>query len=738
LNLMARRIHIRKKFQLFICVLFIVLLIGLTAGGILIWKAASQLPEWDPAVLSNLKQSSIVYDRDGQEIAQLHNTIKRRSLTSAEIPVLVKKTFVAVEDKRFYHEMGIDPVGIMRAAWHDLEAGGMKEGASTITQQLARNAFLQDPTAKTLTRKIQEAIMAMKLERYYTKDEILTFYLNKIFLGESSYGIEAAAQEYFGKEVTQLDPAEVALLAGLPKSPSEYDPYYHQDEAKARRNTVLEVMRDTGIITGKQYNQYINEPFSYVDKMIKTYGGPQNAVAALDDYRYPSFVDYVVNELETTDQLTEDQIYSGGLKIYTTVDPKIQAAAEAAFRDPANFPKGFDQKLIQGAITVVEPASGDIVAMVGGRNYKFGNFDRAWQAKRQPGSALKPLVDYGPALEKGGFYPGTVLDDMPITFNLGYGQTWSPTDYDSATGGWKGLITMRYALEDSVNVYAAKLLNLIGVDYGWDFAKNKLGLPLTEQDKVLSLALGTAHVSTLDMASAYGIYANNGVRVTTHGVTKVEDSAGQLIVAPKTTSQKVMKSTTAYLINDMLRSVVTNGTGYAAQIGDWAVAGKTGTTSLPSAYGNIIGNPDAWFAGYTPCYAGVVWMGYDSNTDGKHYLQDVYGGGYPALIWKKVMTAALAEKQVQTEFERPAGIVSGKIDRKSGLLPSALTPPQFIQNEIGAEADFPTQVSNIWIEQVDGSTGNPRVFLNLPDRNPLFLWPADEKPYRLPTATPQN
>jgi len=755
---MSRANHSRRrpgnkypKFRVFCYVLLACFTASVICISLFVGIVAYQLPQWDPSVLSNQQQSSIVYDKNGGQIAQLHATENRLSLSSTEIPDLVKKTFVAVEDKRFYQNFGLDPLRIISSAFQDVTSGSAKEGASTITVQLARNAFIQDPTAKTLTRKVQEALIALQLEHYYTKDEILTFYLNRIYLGESAYGIEAAAQTYFDKSVKQLDTAEVALLAGLPQAPSGYDPYYHPDQAKARRDIVLGVMCDAGLSTSSQYAQAKNEPFTYVDQMIQTYGGPQKATAAEGNYKYPSFVDYVVDQLESQYSLTPEQIYNGGFKVYTTVDPKIQTAAEDAFNDPANFPKSVDKTLIQGAMTIIDPTTGAIRSMVGGRNYKFGNFDRAWQAERQPGSTIKPLVVYGPALEKGGYYPGTVLDDMPVTFDLGNGSTWSPTDDDTATAGWKGRITMRYALEDSVNVYAAKLFSLIGVDYGWQFGKDSLGLPLTNQDKVLSLALGTAHVSTIDMASAYGVYANNGVQVSHNAIVKVLDSHGVPIVSPTITHNRVMKESTAYLINDMLRSVVTNGTGYAAQIGAWAVAGKTGTTSLdPQKYGYKSGNPDAWFAGYTPTYAGVVWMGYDADPDGQHYLHNVYGGSYPAQIWKKVMTVALEGEKVQTEFPRPAGIVSGQIDAKSGLLPSSLTPPQFIQTEIAAQNDFPTLVSNVWVQgYVNPKKSTPsvgkdapnigaQVYLDLTDRDPAIPWPTDEAPYRMPLEDTQN
>ncbi|TGE31059.1 PBP1A family penicillin-binding protein [Desulfosporosinus sp. Sb-LF] len=715
----------------------------LISVAIFVGIAAATTPKWDPAALDDQKQTSYVYDKDNIQITQLHGLVNRQVVQASKIPDLIKKTFVAVEDKRFYQHFGVDPIRIVGSALNDIRSGSAKEGASTITIQLARNAFIEDPTAKTLTRKIQEAILAIQLEHEYTKDEILTFYLNKIFLGESSFGIQAAAQTYFGKDLGDLKPEEVALLAGLPQAPSQYNPYVHPEAANNRRNIVLGVMRDAGIISANEYTQKKDTPFSYVETMKKNRSGAQKITITETNNKFPYFVNKVVDELETTYNLTDQQIYSGGLRIYTTVDSKIQSAAEAAFADPANFPKGINNTKVEGAMTIIEPSTGAVQAMVGGREYTAGGWNRAWQSKRQPGSTIKPLVVYGPAIEKGGYFPGTVLDDMPVRYG-----TYTPTDFDTIDKGWKGLITMRYALEDSVNVYAVKLLNLIGVDYGWKFGKDNLGLPLEQGDRNLTLALGTPLVSTLDMASAYGVYANNGVSVTDHTIVKVLDAKGNTLITPKITKNRVMKETTAYIINDMLRSVVTDGTGVSAQIGNWAVAGKTGTTSLdPNKYGNKSGNPDAWFAGYTPNYAGIVWMGYDSDPDGQHYLRNVYGGSYPAQIWKKVMTVALQDLPVQSKFTMPSGIISGSFDTKSGLLPGSLTPSAFIETEIAAQGDFPTRVSDVWMQKdVDADRPNilaapgskntlTKTFLHLPSRDPSWQWPSNEAPYRPPTES---
>ncbi|MBE3136797.1 MAG: transglycosylase domain-containing protein, partial [Thermoplasmata archaeon] len=326
----------------------------LISVAIFVGIAAASTPKWDPALLLNPKQTSFLYDKDNVQYAILHGVVNSQPVISSNIPDLVKKTFVAVEDKRFYQHFGVDPIRIIGSVLNDIRSRSAKEGASTITIQLARNAFIEDPTAKTLTRKIQEAILAIRLEHEYTKDEILTFYLNKIFLGGSSLGIQAAAKTYFGEDIKNLKPDQVALLAGLPQAPSQYNPYFHPDAAKTRRTIVLGVMRDAGIITAKEYNTYKDAPFTYVDTMNKTLGGAKKTTVSDTITKYPAFVDYVIEELESTYNLTPDQIYSGGYKIYTTVNPKIQGAVESAFADPANFPKGFDDTLIQGAMTVIE------------------------------------------------------------------------------------------------------------------------------------------------------------------------------------------------------------------------------------------------------------------------------------------------------------------------------------------------------------------------------------------------
>lgn len=745
-----RRISpLKKKNRKLTLKLFLITLLGVfifssVGVGAYTINAALKTPEWAPHILADQKESSIVYDKDGTPIAQLHASENRLLVEFEDIPDLVRDTFIAVEDKRFEDHYGADPIRILKAAWNNFKAGKVVEGGSTITIQLAKNAFIENPTAKKLDRKIQELVLALQIERTYTKDEILSFYLNRIFFGESSFGIRTAAQTYFGKDLNDLNPAEVALLAGLPKGPSIYDPYYYPENAKERRNLVLGVMRDNAIISQAEFEEYKEEPFTFVEQVQANQAEVEIEISTRNK-KHPYFVDYVISELEDKHGLSPDQIFNGGLHIYTTVDTKIQTAAEASFADPANFPKSVSDIPVQGAMTVLEVETGAITAMVGGREYTARGLNRASQSKRQPGSAVKPLLVYAPALERGGYFPGTVFDDMPVEYDDGRGGVWAPVNYDTQTAGWSGLITMREAVRNSVNVYAVKLMDSIGVDYAWQFGKNNLGLPLAEKDKVLSLALGTTHFSTLDMASAYSTFPNNGIKTDPYSVTKVVSSDGDTLIETVPTTERVMKETTAYLMNDLLRTVVTSGTGTRARIGNWYIGGKTGTTSLDQdLYGRKTGNPDAWFAGYSPKYTGVVWMGYDKDPDLKHYMYQVYGGNLPATIWKNVMTVAHEDLPVQSTIPRPQGITSVKFDRKSGLLPSSLTPEQFVSTEICASDSVPTSVSDVWIEvNVDplnpdllapeGSPYTTRLVLNLPDRPEDEVWPADEEPYKMPT-----
>lgn len=686
----------KRKLNVFRAVLLTLLVLGVIlvgAGAGFAIGIFRTMPGWQPDNFK-LDMTTFVYDRNNQLVGELHGEQNRVVVPLDKIPVNLQNAVIATEDARFYQHHGIDLKAILRAAIINLRHGSIQEGASTLTQQLARNAFIENPQ-RTFKRKIQEALMAIQLERMYTKKEILEKYLNIVYLGPGTYGVEAAAQYYFGTDVQNLDLAQSAMLAGIIQSPGNYNPFVKGNEqaAKDRQAVVLDNMVKYGYITQEQANQAKAEKLTF----------KESKKAPVD--KYPYYIDAVVEEasrLLESNGIESSELYRGGLKIYTALDPAIQTEMEQVYQDKNNFPPSAKDRQIESAMVVLDPHTGEVRGLVGGRDYTTRRgFNRAIQAERQPGSTIKPLVVYAPALEKG-YPPAYVIDDVPTTFP-GSPKPFTPRNYD---GRYRGLISMREALRWSVNVAAVKMLNTIGVDTGYDFGL-RLGLPLKPEDRNLSLALGglTTGVSPLEMAAAYGTFANQGVYITPHLITRITDHNGRDLIVVNPQKQAVMSEQSAYLMTDMLETVVTSGTGTRAQIGRPA-AGKTGTTSLPETpeFKNLNGEKDAWFVGYTPELVGAVWMGYD-QTDPQHYLKSVAGGGYPALIWKKVIGAALKDKPVQ-DFPRPAGIIYADVDAKSGLLPSDLTPKEFIVKEIFTQSMLPTKVSDVWVQvQIDPTTG---------------------------------
>ncbi|MCW2276773.1 PBP1A family penicillin-binding protein [Heliophilum fasciatum] len=668
-----------KRLSMLLITITLVITLGVGSGLVFAW--ATEAPSFDPNEL-DVQTTSVLYDMNQEEFARLHAGENRTLVQLKDIPLVLRQAFLATEDSNFYEHHGVDFIALARAAVANVTGGFGAQGASTITQQLVKNAYLTPE--KTLKRKVQEMVLSFQLERKFSKDEIFQMYLNRIFFGEGAYGAQAASQTFFGKNVGDLTLSEAALLAGLPNAPSRWSPYRNPDLAEQRRQLVLSRMVQRGYITPAEGEAAKKAPPRLLDRPKRTVAG--------NDLRYPYFVDAVIEECIDKYGISEDLLYKGGLKIYTTVDPRAQKAAEAALADKANYPPAKDNVPVQAAIAVIDNNTGEARAIVGGREYYARRgFNRATALKRQPGSVFKPIAVYGPALEMGKT-PATVLDDVPVKYG-----SYEPGNYD---GSYRGLITMREATQFSVNVYAVKMLNEIGVQKGFNFAKD-LGINHLDEknDMVLGLALGGMSQGTnpLDMAGAYSAFANQGVWNRPHLVTKIVDSKNTPVVDAKPNQKKVMKETTAYLMTNMLETVVKAGTGTKAQL-DRPVAGKTGTTELSQdipQFKGVTGNKDAWFAGYTPELTGVVWMGYD-DTDRNHYLYKTYGGSYPAQIWRSVMSKALQGVPIKP-FARPGGITEVAVDIKSGLLPSALTPPQFIRTELMAENTVPQETSNVWV-----------------------------------------
>lgn len=714
--------------------------VGLVAG------AMRDLPPVEEVDDRIAPETSFLYDRDGNLITELHGAENRISLSYDQIPENVVNAFVAIEDERFFSHFGVDPIGIARAALNNLR-GGDRQGASTITQQLARNLFPEEIGFEiSLRRKIQEALMAIQLERRFHKERILEMYLNQIFLGHNAYGIEAGAQVYFNKTAADLELHEAAMLAAIVKGPAVYDPVDNPDATRDRRNLVLDAMAAQGYITSQQAEAAKRRPLGVVEELRRA-----------SDYPYPHFVDFVVRQLldrfqahyqeqglarDEAAQRAAQRVYGGGLHVYTTLDTRLQELAEAAVREvmDRDFPiDPEDDNPKEAAVVTLDVGTGEILAMVGGRRHETRlDFNRAWQARRQPGSAAKPLFVYAPALLNG-WTAGSVVDDAPVEFQIAGSAPYFPRNYNR--NEFRGLMTVREAVRLSQNIPAVKILNAIGVETGVRFAQ-RLGLDTLDLDPSdgksdlnLSSALGglTHGVTLLDLAEAYATFANLGVRQEPYAIRRVVDRYDTVVLEPARDREQevVMEPEVAWLMNDLLKNVVyphrlgIDGTGRGAKLqADGAarpVAGKTGTTS---------DHKDVWFVGYTTQLITAVWIGHDQPVSMQGQTSS---GSHPVEIWRKVMEPAHEGLPVE-DWAEPAGIVRARICKQSGQLPGPYCPDTQQYTEVFLRGTEPTEFSEIWkpftVCQEDptflyqpGCTCTPveQVFL---DRPPVEFEPA--------------
>lgn len=557
--------------------------------------------------------SSQIYDVNKVEIANVHAAENRVPVKLTEVPKELQNAFIAVEDARFYEHHGIDVIGIMRAVVVNLTNRGVSEGGSTITQQLAKNAYLTQD--RTLHRKIQEVFLALQLEQKYTKQEILEAYLNQIYFGQGAYGVQAAAKTYFNKDVKDLTLNECAMLAGIPKSPNYYSPFVNLSAAKDRKSTVLDQMEKYGYISSSTAAKTKTEEL----QLAKPSEQKNDTPAAY-------FIDYVTQIItdELGDQFGNDAVYKDGLKIYTTLDIEMQNAAEEAMKQLPTFSEDENGiKQPQCAIVAVDPNTGEIRAMVGGRG--TDQFNRATMAERQPGSAFKPFV-FATALEKD-YSPSSVIDDTPYKDKTG----WNPQNYDRQ---FHGQVTLRQVAVNSLNVPTIKIAEKVKIENVIDYAE-KMGITTlvkndTQGDYNLATALGglTRGVTPLELTAAYGTFANGGEYVKPFAILAIEDRDGKVVYHAKEPKHtRVLKKETATQLTSMLMDAVQYGTGAAANIGR-PMAGKTGTTN---------DSHDAWFVGYTPDIVAGIWIGNDNNTS----LGTMTGGTVPARLWKAFMQKAV-------------------------------------------------------------------------------------------------
>jgi len=619
--------------------LVVVLVSGLGVAASAVWVLTilpGSLPSVTQLETFDASEGTKVYDDNDELITEFH--VERRIFVPlTQIPKTLRDAIIATEDARFYSHHGVDPTGIARAVYQNFRRGRIVEGGSTITQQLAKVLFLTPD--KSLERKLKEAVLALELERRYSKDRILEMYLNQIYFGHGAFGVEAAARTFYGKGVSELSLPECTLLAGLPKAPTTYSPFEHPEAAKRRRATVLSRMVDVGAIASPLAKKTADSPLGLI---------PPERRRTTGQY----YLEYVQQQLEA--QYGADLVFKGGLQVYTTLSPVMQVKAERALREGL---KALESRRVaaakdgaappperpEGALLTIEPQTGYIKAMVGGYDFFKSEFNRAVQARRQPGSAFKAFV-YLAALESGQT-PASVVDDSPVEFPAGRnGKAWKPDNYDRK---FRGPITYQQALEESVNVAAVKVLEKNGVRRTVDLAR-RLGVesPLGEN---LSIALGTSDLTLLEITSAYGALANQGSWVRPSAIRYVLDSQRKLLEENTPQAKQVVSPELAYVMTSMLRGTIERGTGAAARALGRPAAAKTGTTN---DYSN------AWFIGYTPQLATGVWVGYDRP---RSLGKDETGSRVAVPIWTAFMQEALAGTPPE-DFPIPERVVLVPVD----------------------------------------------------------------------------
>ncbi|EGL83860.1 penicillin-binding protein, 1A family [Caldalkalibacillus thermarum TA2.A1] len=584
-----------------------------------------------------MQETTVIYSADGDIIDHIHEGQNRTFIPIEELPPYLLQAFIAVEDQRFYQHFGFDLKRIAGAIVANIRNRSYVEGASTITQQLARNLYLDH--SKTWERKLKEALYTIQLELHLSKTEILEHYLNQIYFGHSAYGVEAAANLYFGKSARELTLAESALLAGIPKGPRYYSPLLNYANAKSRQELILHLMEEQGYITAAEREEALAAPLT----LISPEKHRQDANLA------PYFRDFVRQQTLERYGITEDVFDHGGLRIYTTLDADMQRLAENLFERhlPADRP-------LQGALLAIDPRTGYIKAMVGGRNYGQSQFNRVL-AERQPGSSIKPFLYYM-ALEHG-FTPVTLMKSEPTTFTYDNGRaTYTPRNFNDRYAN--DYITLEQAIARSDNIYAVKTIMHVGEE-NFVHTLHRFGFERTFQP-LPSLALGAQNVTLLEMVKGYSAFANQGVQAEPLAITRIEDRNGNVLVEEHPRLESILEPNNTFILNRMLEHVFAEGgTAYrVASVLNRPAAGKTGSTDT-----------DAWMIGFTPQLAAGVWVGYDQN----RLINHNNDGRLAATIWAHFLEGALAG-QPPVLFPVPDGVVGAYINPENGLLATEHCP----------------------------------------------------------------
>jgi penicillin-binding protein 1A len=669
------------------------LVAGLVAGT---WQSVcrdcpsiAQIYVWEPV------RATKILDHEGTLVTELYQE-RRTPVDIASLPPYVPHAFVSIEDKRFYKHNGFDLMGMARAARNLVLRFGVHGGGSTITQQLARHMFTENIGFErrllrgALTRKLKELKVARELENVYSKDQILAAYINQVNYGHGWFGIETAAQHFYGKPAVELNPAEAALLAAVINLPSAYDPFAHPERALRRRNLVLQQMAKQKYLTDAEAKQWSETPLPESPK-----GGDEARLA-------PYFVEWVRNQL---DQRFGSQLYRSGLRVYTTLDVDLQRAAQEAmdsgfvriervpsFRHPkyADVIAQKDRKqdnqtlYLQGLFIALDPQNGEVRALVGGRDFKDSKFNRATQALRQPGSVFKPFVMT--AAVAGGIPVSHMQVDSPFSMPNVDGTLWEPENYDP---DYRGAINMRETLKHSVNIPTIKLGLEVGMESVVQYAR-RMGIR-TQLPPFPAVSIGAADVYAMQVAEAYSVFATTGYRPTVRAILRVEDAQGRVLVPEsKPQVEQVLDSATTAIVRDLLRDALDHGTGYPARDPgqgnlpyEIPAAGKTGTTN---------DNTNIWYAGFTPNLVGVVWFGFDRP---RKILPSASGGVYAAPVWGRFMRAAYygegAKVPRPADWQWPSTVTTRRIDRTTGKLANEFCPLDVVYDEVFTKGSEPTE-----------------------------------------------
>lgn len=636
------------------------LLIGIVVSFILVWNVTTMVIDAYSFDITKYKTdiASMIYSVDengeAEEYEQIHSSTNRLWVTINKIPVYAQHAAVAIEDERFYTHQGMD---IKRTAGAVLGfVTGMSDyGGSTITQQLIKN--VTGEWEDTPARKMKEILRALVLETQMDKDEILEYYLNVVYFGNGSYGLQMASHTYFDKDVSELSLAEAAAIVGITQSPKALDPFVNKEKNKEKQELVLYKMLECGYISQEEHDAAVDEKLNFIE-------GAEEDNTFVNSYFTETLIEELSEDLSETEKISLEQakqrVYTGGLKIYSTVDANVQHAIEKVFEDTSNktfFPRLSGEVQPEAAMAVINPQNGALLGVVGGKGKKDANLilNRAVNSYRQPGSSIKPIAAYGPAVELDLLTPSSIIIDEPFEYN-----GWKPQNWYK---GYKGAVTMREAVTQSMNIPAIKTVQSVGVETSFDYAKNKLGLKSLDDvnDKNLSpLSLGglTKGVSVLDLTAAYGAFANKGIYTEPYTYTKVVDRYGNTVIEKDIVSRRVFSEETATIMTSVLKSTAEGSLGISAKLsGGMPSAGKTGTTN---------DDKDRWYIGYTPYYLGGVWYGYDTPKTVPYAATRIVSH----KIWQAVMNDIHSGLEVK-KLNDGGNVVYVNVCTQTGKLPNS-------------------------------------------------------------------